>query len=247
MANKTLEWVGTGSGFNPVLGNTSFLVTGDSDRGLLVDCGATVPQKLISSGRIGDITDVIITHPHGDHFHGLEGLGFFNHFVFSNKDKPNLYVASDKLANQLRRALDVSMGTILDNHGNECKMTLDDYFNIHVTSNVEIPGLPRVQLFPTKHVGSMENYGVRVGERIFYSGDTVELPPSDPEIIFQDCQFFDGGAGDVHTTYRRLREGLSPEVKAKTYLVHLGSGGEDNDPIADGFAGFVNPGDKFEI
>ena len=57
MAEKYIEWIGTGSGLNPVLGNTSFMVRG-TDRTLLVDCGSTVPLELMKSGQIGDVTDI---------------------------------------------------------------------------------------------------------------------------------------------------------------------------------------------
>ena len=73
------------------------------------------------------------------------------------------------------------------------------------------------------------------------------MPPSDQKIIFQDCQFFESGQGDVHISYDKLKKELSPEVKAKTYLVHLGGGYDKRDPKADGFAGFVMPKDKFDI
>tara|TARA_Y100000034_G_C6735085_1_gene325914 strand:+ start:402 stop:614 length:213 start_codon:yes stop_codon:yes gene_type:complete len=67
MKNKLqLEWIGTGFGLNPALGNTSFMIKG-RERSLLFDCGSTVPLELIRSGEMAEITDIVISHLHADH------------------------------------------------------------------------------------------------------------------------------------------------------------------------------------
>lgn len=66
MTERYIEWIGTGAGLNPVLGNTSFMIKG-RERTLLVDCGGTVPLELMKSGELAKITDVVITHLHADH------------------------------------------------------------------------------------------------------------------------------------------------------------------------------------
>lgn len=97
MAGLGLTWVGTGSAFNPLLGHTSFYVENGTPRKLLVDCGATVPLKLLELGKLERITDIAITHPHGDHIGGLELVGFYHFFALNKrgKSKPRLYVATD--------------------------------------------------------------------------------------------------------------------------------------------------------
>jgi glyoxylase-like metal-dependent hydrolase (beta-lactamase superfamily II) len=252
MAEKYIEWIGTGSGLNPVLGNTSFMVRG-TDRTLLVDCGSTVPLELMKSGQIGDVTDILITHAHADHIGGLEGLGFMNYFALRRRgdDRPNLYVASDDFAHKLwYNSLLGGMQKIQEDDGTPVDATLETYFKIHTGRNVRVGDLPEATMFETPHVQDFENYGVRFANGVFYSGDTLNLPPSDPRLIFQDCQFFVGpndGAGDVHISYDKLKKELSPEVRAKTYLVHLGGGWDKKDPTEDGFAGFVKPKDRFDM
>jgi len=248
MTEKYIEWIGTGSGLNPVLGNTSFMIKG-AERTLLVDCGATVPLELIRSGELAKITDVVITHLHADHIGGLEGLGFTNYFALKRRgdDRPNLHLGSDEMAHNLwEHSLNGGMGHSTDSEGNYKQATLDRYFKVHAGREIQIDGLPKLLLFETPHIPNLENYGVIIGDNIFYSGDSTRLPDTNYPLIFQDCQFFEGKES-VHIPYDKLKRELSPEEKAKIYLVHLGGGYDKKDPKADGFAGFVMPRDKFKI
>lgn len=250
MDKNYIEWIGTGSGLNPILGNTSFIVKGESNRTLLVDCGSTVPIRLIEKNQIGEITDVIITHQHADHIGGLEGLAFMSYFGLKNRDekRPNLYVGTENFANKLwENSLKGGMEDLQTDEGLPFKATLETFFKVNIGKEIEIEGLPKIELFDTLHVQGLENYGVKFSNGIFYSGDTKELPNFDSKIIFQDCQFYENGVSDVHISYNTLKNMLPMEVKAKTYLVHLGGGYEKINPKKDGFAGFIEPGDKFRF
>lgn len=243
-----MEWVGTGSGLNPTLGNTSFLVRG-ADRTLLVDCGFTVPLELIKSGQIKEVTDIVLTPAHADHIGGLEGLGFMNYFAFKKRGdaKPNLYVGTEDFAQKLwEYSLRGGMEKIQSDENEPQRATLDTYFKIHTGTRVGIPGLPTATLFPTLHVQGFENYGVSFDNGVWYSGDTVELPSVKGRLIFQDCQFYETKS-DVHISYDKLKANVPAEHRSRIHLVHLGGGWDKKDAKADGFAGFVKPKDRFEM
>ncbi|VVB79393.1 Ribonuclease BN [uncultured archaeon] len=243
-----IEWIGTGAGLNPVLGNTSFLVS-NGERNLLVDCGFTVTLELIKKGKLKDITDVLITHQHADHIGGLEGLAFMDFFAYKKRGeaRPNMYLGSEQFADDLwNNSLRGGLEKIQTDENEPVNAILETYFKVHTGKTVSVDGLPEVQMFSAPHVVGMENYGLRIGKDVYYSGDSLNLPPADAKLIFQDCQFYESKS-DVHVSYAKLKRELPAEVRAKTYLVHLGGGWDKIDPKADGFAGFVKPGDKFEI
>jgi phosphoribosyl 1,2-cyclic phosphodiesterase len=248
MEKTYIEWIGTGSGLNPALGNTSFIVKG-GNRTLLVDCGFTVPLELIKLGQLKDITDVLVTHTHADHIGGLEGLGFMNHFAYKNRgdSRPNLYVGSNEFAQKLwEESLKGGMKCNQDDENVPFEANLETYFRIRVGREIQIQGLPNISMFPTLHVQGMENYGLSFDNGVWYSGDSVELPSREAKLIFQDCQFYETPS-DVHISYDKLKRELPLEVRTKINLVHLGGGWDKKDAKTDGFAGFVKPRDRFEL
>ena len=248
MEQGYIEWIGTGSGLNTLLGNTSFLVKG-SARTLLVDCGYTVTLELIKQGKLKDVTDVVLTHAHADHVGGLESFAFMNYFGYRKRDdeRPTIHLASNEFAHTLwEYSLRGGLEKIQLDDNTPARASLETYFKLSIGKEVKVPSIPTANLFSTHHVQNMESYGIRFANGIFYSGDTLELPPADPTLIFQDCQFYETPS-DVHISYEKLKRELPPQVRAKTHLVHLGSGWDKKDPKADGFAGFVKPGDRFEL
>ena len=65
-----IRFLGTGGVFDEHLGNSAALAR-LGERLILIDCGPLTYGKLVKSGAIGQITDILITHLHGDHIGGL--------------------------------------------------------------------------------------------------------------------------------------------------------------------------------
>jgi hypothetical protein len=70
------------------------------------------------------------------------------------------------------------------------------------------------------------------------------------DIIFQDCETYDWQTGKsksgVHAHYRELLT-LPEEIRSKMWLYHYQDARPLPDAKADGFAGFVEQGQVFEL
>lgn len=222
-----IEWIGTGSGLNAELGNTSFVVKGENNRLLLVDCGFTVPSALVKNRLISKITDIVITHAHADHIGGLESFGFMHYFAFKNRGdkRPNLHLASDEFAHCLwQNSLKGGMGKMQSDDNKPVEASLETFFKLHIGKTISTKDFPKIILFETLHVQGLENYGLIFPKAgMLYSGDTIEKPRTGFEIIFQDCQFFETPS-DVHISYDKLLRSIEAPIRNKIWLVHLGSG-----------------------
>lgn len=253
MPSHILHWIGTGNAFNYARGNTSFTLAGEGKRVLLVDCGGTVPLRLLQTDRLAPVTDVLLTHLHGDHVGGLESLIFFNFFALGRQfdNKLRLHVATDDFAHRLwEHTLKGGMQSNIDRDMNPIECTLDYYCEVHVHQEFRTDGLPKVRFFPTQHVSDLENYGVLVGDTIRYSGDTIETPArlDSVDLHFQDTDFRHPKVPGIHLPYETLREAITDRAdRKKIYLVHTSGNADPEIVLEDGFAGIVEPGQEFRF
>jgi hypothetical protein len=102
-----------------------------------------------------------------------------------------------------------------------------------------------MELISTPHLDGMENYAIRFSNGVYFSGDCTVLPPHDPKIIFQDCQFSVPSPNEPHIAYETLLEGLPEAVRQKTQLIHLSPNFREKYREDSGFAGCVMPGEEF--
>jgi len=90
-----LTFLGTGDFFtNPLKSNNfnSSILIEINDKKLLIDVGFyLLPMLTANNLKIEDISDVYITHCHGDHITGLEVLAYYNKFKLNRKI--NLYLS----------------------------------------------------------------------------------------------------------------------------------------------------------
>ena len=248
----TLTFIGCGSGIYSELGNNNVLLESpETGERLLIDCGFVSAPKLEREGCLSTIKNVIVTHVHADHVGGFEYWAYLNRYVWNTRPKIFYHEAVfDEFWNgSLRGGLLRSQ----DKEGRPEQLELADYYSPQPISDgqvIRVDGLPEIRLKPTLHVVEKPAYSLFIGDTIYFSSDTVELPPEigptgqKLEAIFQDCQLFEGPS-NVHISIFQLDRGMSQDHKRNTWLMHYGRGFEKHNPQELGFAGFVQPGQTF--
>ncbi|MNS54683.1 ribonuclease Z [compost metagenome] len=241
----SLTFLGVGAGLSPELGNNSALIESeDHSRNLLIDCGPVTALDLKLSGRLAQVQQCFITHVHDDHVGGLQLWAQMNRYIY--RHKPSLYFREELWEELWDGSLRGGLARVNTPDLEPATVGLDAYFQVRPVSDgqaIQLDGLPAITPRQSLHVLGKPSFGIFIGEDVFYSSDTQDLPPTvgptgkPLRAIFQDCQLFES-KHDVHTSLQRLTRELPPEQKAITYLMHYNEPPEV-DVVAMGFKGFV--------
>ena len=251
-----LIFLGSGSAFTTG-GNyhSNMILQNQSGARLMLDCGTDARHALHDLGlNYHDINHVYITHLHADHAGGLEWLGFTRKFD-PTTELAHLYI-SELLVNSVwENTLAGGMRSI---EHIDCELTT--YFHVHpveLSKNYFIWENQRFELVGVRHVYNNQNivpcYGLRYeinGKRIWWTADLMfnfaELNAEyqRADIIFHDCETTPF-ASTVHPHYKELLQ-LPAEIKRKIWLYHYHPG-ELPDAVKDGFKGFVQKGQEFDL
>ncbi len=233
---------------------SNMLLISDNGKKFLIDCGSDIRHSLYRNGFSHlDITDIYISHIHGDHVGGLEYIGFSTKFD-SRCEKPKLYLDTELAQTLWINSLSGGMKYI----GNEIA-TLETFFEI-----VEIKSKRsfiwediKFNLIKVVHVNSgnmiMPSYGLFFeinGIKVLLTTDTkmcfnsLEKFYQEADIIFQDCETAEFPS-KVHAHYQELLN-LPLSIKNKMWLYHY-QPEILPDAISDGFCGFVQRGQEFDL
>lgn len=226
--------LGVGDTFSEFHHPTSLLVEHDGFF-LAIDCPDMYRRVLrdarVTSGRPLDLRHIdhmLITHVHGDHMNGLEGVGFFKHFA---QNKPLSLIASAEVREGLwERRLAMSMGQLWTGEAMK-PMHFEDYFDF-----TYLPWDAPLRVGPfsitsrrTKHHVTTSALRIEAGGvTLGYSADTAFDPGliawlSDADLIIHETNL-----GPSHTLYKQLAD-LPEETRAKMRLVHYPDGFEKID------------------
>lgn len=251
-----LIFLGTGSAFVPIDENfqSNMILESESGKKLLIDCGTDARHSLHAMNLSGDDIDaVFISHFHADHVGGLEWLALSRKFC-SKPSKPHLIVhpsMRDRLWNQV---LSGGLETIKDE-----KCNLNTYFQMVPFSNNNTCTWENINfnLVKTVHVfhngDLLPSYGLAFSTKknnVFITTDTQFCPDSyeslyeSSDIIFHDCET-SASKSCVHADYGSLVQ-LPDRIKNKMWLYHY-SGGQLPNAKKDGFLGFVQKGQVFDL
>jgi ribonuclease BN (tRNA processing enzyme) len=261
-----LTFLGSGTQFCTNEFHNNILIENDEQTlKLLIDCGSDIRFSLKEQNIDPlSITDVIITHIHGDHVGGLEWLGFFRHFCDpQNVPKPFLYshpYILDRLWNEtLKGSMQQATNQL---------MNLNNYFIIGLSNNSCNDSFHIIRrniifhFFQQWHITTdlfpIPNFGIEIktprGQKILFSSDCNYQSIFknmnryyEADIIFQDC---DLGkiTNSVHANYQELIK-LPKMIKSKMNLMHTQKNLRNNfNPIRDGFQNnFIQKGQIFHF
>jgi ribonuclease BN (tRNA processing enzyme) len=218
-----LLMIGTGNAFSAERFGCSAIIEGPAGQ-VMVDCPDSFPMALRNAERRSGwkidqlaITDLIVTHLHGDHCNGLESLGFLRwlHHRETGSPLPRLHVwrpVADRLWERLAPAMDQSGAA-----------KLSDYFKIHhLNPDREsiIAGM-EVTCRGTQHPIPTSALKFRAGGKVIaWSSDT----PFDPQLIdwlSKDANLVihETSPPPTHTPIEMLNS-LPPHIKSKMRLMH---------------------------
>lgn len=251
-----ITFIGAGSAFT--VGDnyqSNMLIQAPSGENMLLDCGSDARRALHELGFTHhDIGHAYISHLHSDHVGGLEWLGFSRYFDPSC-DTPSIYINHDLLSDLWEHCLSAGMHSLDD-----IDASIHTYFKIHELNASQQPVFEfegtDFHLIPTEHVYSNHQWVPCYGllfqsndKQVYITSDTRYTPDklaqtyAKADIIFHDCETAPFKSG-VHSHFSDLCQ-LPSEIKSKMWLYHY-QPGELPDAKAEGFLGFVTPGQSFE-
>jgi ribonuclease BN (tRNA processing enzyme) len=229
MASFEVVVLGVGDTFSEKYHSTALLLVCDGFH-LAVDCPDTYRSVLHDaaerSGRpltISAIDHVLITHVHGDHMNGLEGVAFYKHFVEGKR--VSLLTSPEVRSSIWNERLKASMGTLW-NGSQFREMAFESYFEhvpLSVGSAITVGPFSIRSRRTIHHVPTSALFVEAAGRTLGYSSDTA----FDPELIdflaLADLIVHETNLGPAHTPYAELAA-LPPELRAKMRLIHYPDG-----------------------
>jgi ribonuclease BN (tRNA processing enzyme) len=223
MGPVEIRFVGSGDAFGSGGRFQTCIAVRSSDDFFLIDCGASSLVAMRQQGiQPRDVSKILITHLHGDHFGGLPFFLLEAQFV-SKREAPLTIAGPPGLEERLMLAMEILFAG---------SSKVDPGFDLHL---VELkPRTPTsfdgvdVTAFPAAHFSGAPSYSLRVevdGKTFVYSGDTqwtdtlIEASAG-ADLFACECYVF-GKDVPLHNSYTRIMENRSRMTCKRLIVTHM--------------------------
>ncbi|UCH30199.1 MAG: MBL fold metallo-hydrolase [Myxococcales bacterium] len=223
MGSVEICFIGSGDAFGSGGRFQTCIAIRSPDDFLLVDCGASSLIAMRGQGiDPGEVTKILITHLHGDHFGGLPFLLLDAQFA-TKRTAPLTIAGPPGLEERLTQTREV-----LFPGSSKVKPTFDlELVEIKPRTPITLDGVT-VTAFPAAHFSGAPSYSLRVeveGKTFVYSGDTqwtdTLIEASEGADLFAcECYVFDKEV-PLHNSYANIVEHLSELTCKRLILTHM--------------------------
>jgi ribonuclease BN (tRNA processing enzyme) len=186
-----------------------------------IDCPDSYRRVLKNANarEVQAIDDMLITHVHGDHMNGLEGLGFWKHFV--EKKRLKVWTTPEARAVMWDQRLKAPMEKLYDGKQFH-ELSFEDYFDykaLHFDQQTTVGPFKITARRTIHHVPTSALLIEWAGRTLGYSADTA----FDPELLVflarADILIHETNYGPAHTPYEKLAA-LPEQLRKKMRLIH---------------------------
>jgi ribonuclease BN (tRNA processing enzyme) len=222
--------LGTGNAFSAESYSTCLALEAEG-RWLLIDCPHPIRKIMreasLSAGvsfDAGDVYAVVLTHLHGDHVSGLEGLAYFNKFFLN---RPLKLLADKSVSERLWSGhLSGGMQYSMQPGGQIVEYRLSDFIELHDLPDRQpfVCGPFTITTYPATHsVPTTALFIEAAGRKFGYSADTSYDPSLIEWLSPADLIVHEANEDYPHTPYERLAE-LPEPLRKKILVVHYPDG-----------------------
>ena len=199
---------------------------------LLIDCPHPIRKMMREASATAAVEldadaihAVVLTHLHGDHVSGVEGLAFYNRFILARKLH---LVAHESVSERLwNEHLAVSMQRAKQEPGQpDIEHRFEDFFDLQdvAVGQVVTTGPFTISVHPATHsLPATAVFVEAAGRKFGCSADTIYDPGLIDWLSRADLIVHDAGGGFPHTPYQKLAE-LPIALRKKMLVAHYPDG-----------------------